>query len=82
METNEQQVIRNIKSTRKRYGKTQEQVAAVANMTSRTYKSIENHPFSYSIDKLNIIAKAIGCNLDEFFLPLDFTESEQIVSNK
>ncbi len=76
METSEEQVVRNIKSSRERYGKTQEEVAKKANMTSRTYKSIENHPFNYSIDKLNTVAIAIGCNIDEFFLPLNFTKSE------
>ena len=39
METREEQVVRNIKSARERYGKTQEEVAKKANMTSRTYKS-------------------------------------------
>lgn len=77
METNEMQVIRNIKAARERYGKTQEEVASMINVTSRTYKTIENHPFAHSIDRLNTIAKAIGCNLDEFFLPLQFTESEK-----
>lgn len=70
METNEMQVSRNIKAVRERYGLSQEQLAEKIGITDRTYKNIEKNPFSYTINKLNDIAVAIGCNINEFFLPL------------
>ena len=68
METNEIQISRNIKSCREKYGKTQENVAKILGITKQTYLSMENNPLNYSINKLNSIALAIGCNIDEFFL--------------
>lgn len=68
METSELQVSRNIKSCRNKYGKTQKMVADILGITKQTYLSIENKPMKYSISKLNAIAKAIGCNIDDFFL--------------
>ena len=68
METSELQISRNIKSCREKYGKTQEMVAKDLNITKQTYLTIENNPMNYSINKLNAIAMAIGCNIDDFFL--------------
>ena len=68
METNEIQISRNIKSCREKNGKTQEDVAKILKISKQTYLTIENNPMSYSINKLNDIAVAIGCNIDEFFL--------------
>ncbi len=70
METNEQQVSRNIRASRIRRGKTQQMIANELNITERTYKNIEAHPLNYDISKLNEIADVIGCNVNEFFLPL------------
>lgn len=67
METNEEQVIRNIKSVQKRYGLLDSDIAGKLNITERTYINIKNHPFNYSINKLNEIASVIGCNINEFF---------------
>ncbi len=68
METNEVQISRNIKSCREKYGKTQENVAEILKISKQTYLNMENNPLNYSINKLNNIAIAIGCNIDEFFL--------------
>ena len=68
METNELQISRNIKSCREKYGKTQENVAEILKISKQTYLTIENNPMSYSINKLNDIANAIGCNINDFFL--------------
>lgn len=76
METNEEQVSRNIKSIRNKLGLSQQDIAKDLNITSKTYMAMENHPFSYSIDKLNILANYFGCNINEFFLPIQFTKSE------
>jgi len=77
VETNELQVSRNIKSCRERTGMTQEAIANILGITKQTYLSIENNPMNYSINKLNSIANAIGCNIDEFFLQNQFTNSEK-----
>lgn len=76
METNEEQVVRNIKAIQKRYGLSDNDISSKLDITERTYINIKNHPFSYSINKLNDIAAIIGCNINEFFLPLQFTKSE------
>lgn len=77
METDELQVSRNIKSCREKFGKTQEDIANLLCISKQTYLNIENNPMNYSINKLNNIAKAIGCNIDEFFLKSNFTNSEK-----
>lgn len=76
METDELQISRNIKACREKKGKTQEDIASILKITKQTYLNIENNPTSYSINKLNNVAIAIGCNIDEFFLKSDFTKSE------
>lgn len=76
METNEFQVSNNINGLIKRYGKTRQEIAKSLNITTRTLLNIINHPFSYDINSLNNLANVIGCNIDEFFLPLKFTKSE------
>lgn len=68
MEMNELQVSRNIKSCREKYGKTQTDIAEILKITKQTYLKIENTPMNQSINKLNDVANAIGCNIDEFFL--------------
>ena len=73
METNEEQVTRNIKACRTRHNFTQEELAKKMNVTKNTYINIENNPFSYDINKLNEVALAIECNIDEFFMPIQFT---------
>lgn len=76
METNELQISRNIKSCREKRGKTQDDIANIMAITKQTYLKIENNPMTYSINKLNDVANAIGCNIDEFFLKNNFTKSE------
>lgn len=68
METSELQISRNIKACRSKVGMTQEQIAEILGITKQTYLSIENNPMSYSINKLNEIAKVFNCNIDDFFL--------------
>ena len=75
METNELQISRNIKSCREKRGKTQDDIANIMEITKQTYLKIENNPMNYSINKLNDVANAIGCNIDEFFFKSSFTES-------
>lgn len=76
METNEEQVSRNIKGLMKRYGKNSIMLSSKLNVTEKTIINIINKPFMYSMTKLQSLANVIGCNIDEFFLPLVFTDSE------
>lgn len=70
MEIDEVQVSRNIKSCREKFGKTQQDIAESLNITKQTYLNIENKPMNQSINRLNSVAIAIGCNIDEFFLKI------------
>lgn len=76
METDEKQVMRNIASVRTRVGHTQESIAHKMGVSKRTIINMENHPFNYTIYKLNDYAKALGVNINEFFLPLNLTNNE------
>ena len=68
METNEKQISRNIKSCRQKVGLYQQDVAKIMNITKQTYINIENKPMNYSMNKLIAVSKAIGCNIDDFFI--------------
>lgn len=70
METNEKQISNNIKAMLKRYGISREYLAEKLGITTRTLVKVINHPNRYSIDYLNQVASIIGCNVNEFFLPL------------
>jgi len=77
METNEEQVSRNIKSVRQKRGLTQEEIAKKMNISKPTYLQIENKPFNQSIVKLTELANELGCNIDEFFLNQNITQSDK-----
>lgn len=68
MELNEIQITRNIKSCREKYGKTQEMVAKILKISKVTYIKMENKPLNYNMKKLNLVANAIGCKIDDFFM--------------
>lgn len=68
METNELQITRNIKACRQKVGMTQEMVAKILKITRESYINIENNPLRYSIKKLNDVANAIGCNINDFLM--------------
>ena len=70
METNEKKISNNIKALLKRREITQEELAKRLGITRRTVIKIVNHPNKYSLNYLNEIANEIGCNVNEFFLPL------------
>lgn len=70
METNEKQISNNIKALLKRYDMSRDELAEKLGITKRTLVKVINHPNRYSIDYLNQVANIIGCNINEFFLPL------------
>lgn len=70
METNEKQVSNNIKALLKRYDISREDLAEKLGITKRTLIKVINHPFRYNVDYLNKVASIIGCNINDFFMPL------------
>ena len=70
METNEKQVSNNIKAMLKRYDMSREELAEKLGITKRTLIKVVNHPFKYKVDYLNKVALIIGCNINDFFMPL------------
>jgi len=70
METNEKQVSNNIKALLKRYNISREYLAEELGITKRTLVRIINRPFKYSLEYLEIVAGIIGCNINDFFMPL------------
>jgi transcriptional regulator with XRE-family HTH domain len=76
METNEEQVSRNIKSVRQKRGLTQEEIAKNMSISKPTYIQIENNPFKQSITKLIELSDVLDCSIDEFFLEQNITKSE------
>jgi transcriptional regulator with XRE-family HTH domain len=70
METNEKQVSNNIKALLKRYDISRENLAEKLGITKRTLIKVVNHPFRYNVDYLNKVASIIGCNINDFFMPL------------
>lgn len=65
----------NIKRERKNAKLTQEDMANKLNVTSITYKRIENNPTSRDLDDLYSIAEIIGCHISKFFLGTNVTKS-------
>lgn len=82
MTNDEIQVSRNIKSARARIGYSQQETAKLLGITKETFINIENNPFSYTVNRLNEIAKILNSNLNEFFLPLNITNSENNIKCK
>lgn len=70
METNEKQISNNIKAMLKRYDISRDELAMKLGITKRTLIKIVNHPNKYSINYLNEVASIIGCNINDFFMPL------------
>ena len=64
------QISNNIKAMLKRYGISREELANKLGITTRTLIKIVNHPNKYSINYLNEVANVIGCNINDFFMPL------------
>ena len=70
METDEKQVSNNIKALLKRYDISREYLAKKLGITTRTLVRIINRPFKYSLEYLQLVADNIGCNINDFFMPL------------
>lgn len=70
METDEKQVSNNIKALLKRYDISREYLAKELKITTRTLVKVINHPFKYSLEYLQAVADIIGCNINDFFMPL------------
>lgn len=70
METNEKQVSNNIKAQIKKRGYLMSDIANKMGISRQSLSNTINHPFRSNLKRLVIIAEAIGCNIDEFFLTM------------
>ena len=79
METNEKQVSNNIKAQIKKYGLNINKLADIMGVSRPTISQIVNHPFKTNLIKLNRLADSIGCNINDFFVPLHIANSDKEV---
>ena len=77
METNEKQVSNNIKAQINKYGYKMGDIADRMGVSRQGLSPIINHPFRTNLKRLIRIADAIGCDIDDFFIPLEFTNSDR-----
>lgn len=76
METDEKRISNNIKSQIYRYGFSMGSLANKMGISRQALSRIINNPYRTNIKKLNVIADNIGCNIDDFFVAVEFTKSE------
>ena len=69
-------VKRNLQGYRKRAGLTQEEVAEKLSVTRRTIVDYENNPGKITMGTYVKLADMYGVDLYSFFIPLNFTISE------
>lgn len=70
METNEKQVSNNIKAQIKKHGLTILGLADIMGVSRPTITRIVNHPFNTNLKKIKKVADTIGCDINDFFMPL------------
>lgn len=77
METNEKQVSNNIKAQIKKYGLNVNKLADKMGVSRPTISQLVNHPFRSNLIKLKRLADNIGCDINDFFVPLHITNSDK-----
>ena len=70
-----QYISNNIKSYRIRLGYNQEKMAKILGISRITYCDYEVNPQKLKIETLQDMADILKCNLSDFFVQLDVTES-------
>ncbi len=68
-------ISNNLRSYRTRLGYTQEKMAKMLNVSRNTYNDYEVNPQKVRIETLQDIADILQCNLSDFFVQLNVTES-------
>lgn len=66
----------NIKSLRVKKGLTQEDVAYLMGISRATYNDYETNPLNVKIDTYNKMADIFDCNLIDFFIVSNVTNSD------
>ena len=64
----EELASRKIKSFRALKGYTQEDMATKLGLSRKVYIKYENSPYSVPIEKLEPVAKVLGCRVGDFFV--------------
>lgn len=72
----------NIRAERNRANLTQEVVASKVDVTPRTYISYEQNAKSVEAPMLLFLSKIFGCNVNDFYLNINFTVCETDAQNK
>ncbi len=70
-----QYISNNLKMYRTRIGYTQEKVAKILNVSRATYCDYEVNPQKLKIETLQDIANIFKCDLKDFFVQFEVTES-------
>ena len=70
-----QYISNNLKSYRIRLGYTQEQMAKKLNVSRNTYCDYEVNPQKLRIETLQDIAEILQCELSDFFVQINVTNS-------
>ena len=68
-----------LRKYRKRTGKTQEEFAKVVGMSRTGYADLEKSGSGKVFEKLPVIAKALGCRIDDLFPEMDAPEESKTV---
>jgi len=68
-----------LRNYRKRSGKTQEEVAKEVGMSRTGYADLEKAGSGKVFEKLPMIAKALGCRIDDLFPEMDETQEDKTV---
>ena len=76
-----QYISNNLKMYRTRIGYTQEKIANILNISRATYCDYEVNPQKLKIETLQDIADVLKCDLSDFFVQINVTESNDNSSN-
>jgi DNA-binding XRE family transcriptional regulator len=68
-------ISNNIKAYRVRSGLTQEKIANILGISRVTYNDYEVNPQKVKMETLQQIADILNCNLSDFFVKIDVTNS-------
>ena len=77
MNTNSIEIANNIRAERKRVNLTQEETARKLGITSRTYMVYETDAKNITASILVKLANIFQCNINDFFVIRNFTNSEE-----
>lgn len=74
-------ITNNMKSYRNRLGYTQEQMADLLNVSRATYCDYETNPQNVRIEVFKKMADILQCDLSDFFIAINVTNSDKTSPN-